>query len=180
MAGADPTGTASAVFAPSPTDMLVVEGLTTEIRRRRGSFAAVDGVSFAVRRGEIMGLVGESGCGKTMTVLSLLRLLPAAAEIKAGRALLEGRDLVALSEREMRGVRGKDIAMVFQEPMTSLDPSFTIGCQIDRDDPRARSGDEEGGQRPGDRDARARRDPAARRRVSATIRTSSPAACASA
>ena len=79
MAGADPTGTASAVFAPSPTDMLVVEGLTTEIRRRRGSFAAVDGVSFAVRRGEIMGLVGESGCGKTMTVLSLLRLLPAAA-----------------------------------------------------------------------------------------------------
>ncbi len=130
MAGADPTGTASAVFAPSPTDMLVVEGLTTEIRRRRGSFAAVDGVSFAVRRGEIMGLVGESGCGKTMTVLSLLRLLPAAAEIKAGRALLEGRDLVALSEREMRGVRGKDIAMVFQEPMTSLDPSFTIGSQM--------------------------------------------------
>jgi oligopeptide/dipeptide ABC transporter ATP-binding protein len=77
-----------------------------------------------------MGLVGESGCGKTMTVLSLMRLLPTAATITAGRALLDGRDLLGLSEREMRGVRGKDVAMVFQEPMTSLDPSFTIGTQM--------------------------------------------------
>ncbi len=111
-------------------DVLAVEGLTTEIRRRRGSFTAVDRVSFTVGRGEIVGLVGESGCGKTMTVLSLMRLLPAAARVTAGRALLHGRDLLSLSEREMRAVRGKDVAMVFQEPMTSLDPSFTIGSQM--------------------------------------------------
>ena len=130
MAEAHPTPTSSATAAPAGSDLLVVEGLTTEISRRRGSFAAVDDVSFTVRRGEIMGLVGESGCGKTMTVLSLMRLLPAAATITAGRALLDGRDLIGLSEREMRSVRGRDVAMVFQEPMTSLDPSFTIGSQM--------------------------------------------------
>jgi oligopeptide/dipeptide ABC transporter ATP-binding protein len=130
MAGVDPSEAAAGVTAPSASDLLVVDGLTTEIRRRRGSFAAVDRVSFTVRRGEIMGLVGESGCGKTMTVLSLMRLLPAAATITAGRALLDGRDLIGLSEREMRSVRGRDVAMVFQEPMTSLDPSFTIGSQM--------------------------------------------------
>ena len=110
--------------------VLSVEGLTTEISRRRGRFRAVDDVSFAVGHGEILGVVGESGCGKTMTALSLMRLLPAAARIAGGRVLLDGRDLLALSEREMRRVRGKDIAMVFQEPMTSLDPSFTIGYQM--------------------------------------------------
>jgi oligopeptide/dipeptide ABC transporter ATP-binding protein len=130
MAGADPSGASSTTAPPAASDLLVVDGLTTEIRRRRGAFAAVDDVSFTVRRGEILGLVGESGCGKTMTVLSLMRLLPAAATIKAGRALLDGRDLVGLPEREMRAVRGKDLAMVFQEPMTSLDPSFTIGSQM--------------------------------------------------
>jgi oligopeptide/dipeptide ABC transporter ATP-binding protein len=111
-------------------DLLAVEGLTTEIGRRQGTFAAVDGVTFSVGKGEILGLVGESGCGKTMTALSLMRLLPAAARIRAGKALLSGRDLLALSERQMRAVRGKDLAMVFQEPMTSLDPSFTIGSQM--------------------------------------------------
>jgi peptide/nickel transport system ATP-binding protein len=110
--------------------LLAVDGLTTEIRRRRGTFAAVDHVSFAVGRGEILGLVGESGCGKTMTSLSIMRLLPAAASVAGGRVLLDGRDLLAISDRAMRAVRGKDVAMVFQEPMTSLDPSFTIGYQM--------------------------------------------------
>jgi oligopeptide/dipeptide ABC transporter ATP-binding protein len=120
----------SASGSPRGADLLVVDGLTTEIHRRQGAFAAVDGVSFTVGRGEIVGLVGESGCGKTMTVLSLMRLLPSAATITAGRALLDGRDLLALSEKEIRSVRGSDVAMVFQEPMTSLDPSFTIGSQM--------------------------------------------------
>jgi oligopeptide/dipeptide ABC transporter ATP-binding protein len=111
-------------------ELLAVEGLTTEIHRRRGSFAAVDHVSFTVGRGEILGLVGESGCGKTMTSLSIMRLLPAAATVAGGRVRLDGRDLLGLPERVMRGVRGKDIAMVFQEPMTSLDPSFAIGYQM--------------------------------------------------
>ncbi len=114
----------------SQDDALIVEGLTTEIRRRRGAFAAVDDVTFSVKPGEILGLVGESGCGKTMTALSVMRLLPAAAQIKSGSVLLAGQDLLQLSERQMRGVRGKDVAMVFQEPMTSLDPSFTIGSQL--------------------------------------------------
>ncbi|MEZ5098325.1 MAG: ABC transporter ATP-binding protein [Thermoleophilia bacterium] len=110
--------------------LLEVTGLTTTIRRRRGSFAAVDDVSFTVGRGEILGMVGESGCGKTMTVLSLMGLLPAAATVTAGRASLEGREILGLPEREMRTVRGRDLAMVFQEPMTSLDPSFSIGYQM--------------------------------------------------
>jgi peptide/nickel transport system ATP-binding protein len=111
-------------------DLLLIDGLTTEIRRRQGAFAAVDHVSFSVGHGEILGLVGESGCGKTMTSLSIMRLLPAAASVTGGSVLLDGRDLLALSEGQMRDVRGKDIAMVFQEPMTSLDPSFTIGYQM--------------------------------------------------
>ena len=110
--------------------LLAVDGLTTEIRRRRGAFAAVDHVSFSVGHGEILGLVGESGCGKTMASLSIMRLLPTAASVAGGHVLLQGRDLLALSEREMRSVRGRDVAMIFQEPMTSLDPSFTIGDQL--------------------------------------------------
>jgi oligopeptide/dipeptide ABC transporter ATP-binding protein len=118
------------VTGPANGTLLEVEGLTTEIRRRRGSFAAVDHVSFSVGQGEILGVVGESGCGKTITSLSIMRLLPAAARVASGRVLLEGRDLLSLREREMRRVRGRDVAMVFQEPMTSLDPSFTIGYQM--------------------------------------------------
>jgi oligopeptide/dipeptide ABC transporter ATP-binding protein len=110
--------------------VLSVDGLVTQIRARRSTFNAVDGVSFTLRRGEILGLVGESGSGKTMTALSLIRLLPAAARPAGGHALLEGTDLLAKPESQMRRVRGRDVAMVFQEPMTSLDPAFTIGHQI--------------------------------------------------
>ncbi len=110
--------------------LLEVQGLTTTIQQRRGSVRPVDGVSFTVGRGEILGLVGESGCGKSMTALSLMRLLPAAATISAGSVRFDGQDLLAVSARQMRRLRGKDISMVFQEPMAALDPAFTIGYQL--------------------------------------------------
>ncbi len=111
--------------------MLSVEKLVTTFSTDDGQVTPVDGVSFTVGRGETVGLVGESGCGKSVTSLSVLRLLPSpAGRIAGGRILFEGRDLVALSEREMRNIRGRDIAMIFQEPMTSLNPVFTCGNQI--------------------------------------------------
>jgi peptide/nickel transport system ATP-binding protein len=118
---------------PARTDsapVLEVTALTTRIALRRGAANAVDNVSFTLGRGEILGLVGESGCGKTMTALTLMRLLPPAATVTGGTALLDGRDILALGRRQMRSVRGNELAMVFQEPMTSLDPAFTTGDQI--------------------------------------------------
>jgi oligopeptide/dipeptide ABC transporter ATP-binding protein len=91
---------------------------------------AVDGVSFALEPGKLMGLVGESGSGKTASVLSVMRLLPERARVTGGAVLFEGRDLLKLTEPEMRAVRGAKIAMIFQEPMTSLNPVFIIGSQI--------------------------------------------------
>lgn len=110
--------------------LLEVEGLTTTIKQRRGSIRPVDGVSLTVRRGEILGLVGESGCGKSMTALSLIRLLPPSANITAGSVRFDGRNLLSIGAREMRRLRGSKISMVFQEPMTALDPAFTIGNQL--------------------------------------------------
>ncbi len=110
--------------------LLTVEGLTTAIQSRRRTLHAVEGVSFSVGRGEILGLVGESGCGKSMTALSLMRLLPPGASVAAGSVRFDGRDLLKLSNRDMRKVRGNGIAMVFQEPMTALDPAFSVGTQI--------------------------------------------------
>jgi len=92
---------------------------------------AVDGVSFSIQRGETLGIVGESGCGKSVTALTIMRLLDIPpAEIASGSILFEGRDLLAMSERQMRRIRGNEIAMIFQEPMTSLNPVFSIGHQI--------------------------------------------------
>ncbi len=92
---------------------------------------AVDGVSFTVRTGKTLGMVGESGCGKSVTALSILRLVPSPpGRIVSGQILFEQKDLLRLSEAEMRSIRGNDIAMVFQEPMTSLNPVFTIGYQV--------------------------------------------------
>ncbi len=112
--------------------LLAVEKLVTRFHGSgHAPLRAVDGVSFDVEASECVGLVGESGCGKSVTALSILRLLPSPpAEIAAGRVLLEGRDLLVLPEREMRAIRGKDIAMVFQEPMTSLNPVYTVGVQV--------------------------------------------------
>jgi peptide/nickel transport system ATP-binding protein len=110
--------------------LLKVDGLSTCLRRGAAEVPLLDGVSFEIRRGETFALVGESGCGKSMTSLSLMRLLPAAARVVAGRATLEGQDLLGLSESAMRRVRGGRVAMIFQEPMTSLNPVMTAGEQV--------------------------------------------------
>jgi oligopeptide/dipeptide ABC transporter ATP-binding protein len=114
-----------------PPVIIDVRDLHAHLQTRWGVVRAVDGVSFSVRAGETLGLVGESGSGKTMTALSLLRLLPRpAGRIVSGQILLEGDDLVTLSEREMRRVRGRRIAMILQDPQTSLNPVLTVGHQI--------------------------------------------------
>jgi peptide/nickel transport system ATP-binding protein len=110
--------------------VLSVEGLVTTVASGAGEWPAVDGISFEVGRGETFALVGESGCGKSLTALSIARLLPAAAATVAGRVVFEGRDLLALPERTMRDVRGRRLAMVFQEPATSLNPVMTVGDQV--------------------------------------------------
>ena len=111
--------------------VLEVEGLQTYLFTRLGVVKAVDDVSFAIRRAETLAIVGESGCGKTMTALSLLRLVPSPpGRIVSGSIKIDGKDLVQLSEPEMRDIRGNEISMIFQEPMTSLNPVMTIGHQI--------------------------------------------------
>ena len=113
------------------TPLLEVKGLRTEFRSGGSSFAAVDGISFTLAPGETLGIVGESGCGKSVTSLSIMRLVPnPPGKITAGEIKLEGRNLLDLPESEMRAVRGDDIAMIFQEPMTSLNPVQTVGEQI--------------------------------------------------
>lgn len=115
----------------SAETVLEVNDLCTYFFPRRGVVKAVDGVSFVLRRGEVLGLVGESGCGKSVTALSVLRLLPqAVARIVQGEVLLEGENLVHKSPREMRQIRGRKIAMILQDPQTSLNPVFTIGNQL--------------------------------------------------
>jgi peptide/nickel transport system ATP-binding protein len=111
--------------------VLEVAGLQTYLFTRLGVVKAVDDVSFAVRRGDTLAIVGESGCGKTMTALSLLRLVPnPPGRIVSGSIKIDGKDLVTLDEAEMRDIRGNEISMIFQEPMTSLNPVMTIGAQI--------------------------------------------------
>ena len=108
-----------------------VENLSTVLDVAAGELRAVDGVSFELRKGECFALVGESGCGKTMTALSLTRLLPEAARIASGRVELDGTDLLGLPEAAMRAVRGRRVAMIFQEPSTALNPVLTVGRQIE-------------------------------------------------
>ena len=111
--------------------LLQVEELRVGFETASGFLRAVDGVSFDIRRGEVLGLVGESGCGKTVTALSLLRLLPKPpAVIEGGRALFHGRDLLSLPAEELQTVRGGKIGMIFQEPMTALSPLHRIGDQL--------------------------------------------------
>ena len=112
--------------------ILTVEDLRTYFHTDGGVAKAVDGVSFTLNKGETLGLVGESGCGKSVTSLSIMRLIPEPpGEIVSGQIRFNGRNLLSLEERALQGVRGNDIAMIFQEPMTSLNPVFTCGDQID-------------------------------------------------
>jgi peptide/nickel transport system ATP-binding protein len=107
-----------------------VENLSTVLDVAAGELRAVDGISFELRKGECFALVGESGCGKSMTALSLMRLLPEAARIAGGHVDLDGIDLLGLPEAAMRAVRGKRVSMIFQEPATALNPVLTVGAQI--------------------------------------------------
>jgi peptide/nickel transport system permease protein len=110
--------------------LLEVRDLTTGIRTARGTIAAVEGVSFFVGRGEVLGIVGESGSGKSLTVLSILGLVSPPVVIERGEILFKGLDLMKLPSRGWRNIRGKEISMIFQEPLTSLDSAFTIGHQL--------------------------------------------------
>ena len=120
----------ASMASQQPGAVLEVENLHTEFHLRSGNVEAVDGVSFSVGEGECVGLVGESGCGKSTTGLSIMKLLPSVGHVTAGSVKLLGKDLLQLPESEMRKVRGNDVSMIFQDPMTSLNPTWTVGRQI--------------------------------------------------
>ncbi len=111
-------------------DLLDIQGLTTHFFTRAGIIKAVDNLSLRLQKGRVLGLVGESGCGKTVTALSILNLVPYPGKIISGKILFEGKNLLMLSADEMRAIRGARISMIFQEPMTALNPVFTVGNQI--------------------------------------------------
>ena len=113
-----------------PDPILSVENLTVTFKTRFGPIPVIDDVSFGIAPGEILGIVGESGCGKTMTSLAIMRLMPEQGSVTGGTIRLSGEDLVLASEARMRGIRGSEISMIFQEPMTSLNPVFSVGEQI--------------------------------------------------
>lgn len=110
--------------------VLEVKGMTTRFTTKKGPLTVVDRVSFNVEKGEVLGIVGESGCGKSVTSLSVMRLLGKNGEVSEGEVLFKGEDLADFSEKEMRKVRGNGISMIFQNPMTSLNPLLKIGLQI--------------------------------------------------
>ena len=116
---------------PNNERLLEVKGLKTYFDTDEGTVKAVDGVSFHLDKGETLAVVGESGSGKSVMSLSVMRLIPIPpGRIAEGQILFEGQDLVKKNEREMRRIRGNDISMIFQEPMTSLNPVYTVGDQI--------------------------------------------------
>ena len=142
---------------------------------------AVDGVSLSLDRGETLGVVGESGCGKSVTALSVMRLVPpTSGRIVAGSIRFDDKELLTLDPAAMRAIRGNRISMIFQEPMTSLNPVMTVGRQIAETVALHQQSAAARGARPGDRDADAREDSRSRGGGPANIRTSSPAACGSA
>lgn len=111
--------------------LIKVEDLKTQFTTKRGLVKAVDGISFEIKKGEKVGLVGESGCGKSVTALSLMKLVPSSPnEHVYGKIIFKGQDLVPMKDSELKDIRGKQMSMIFQDPMTSLDPVFTVGDQI--------------------------------------------------
>ena len=114
----------------SQMPLLQVENLSIDLPLKQGVLHPVRGVSFSVEKGEALALVGESGCGKSLTAMALMRLLPEGAEAPTGRVLLDGRELLSLTEAEMEKVRGEGIAVIFQEPATSFNPVMTVGDQV--------------------------------------------------
>ncbi|MDG0817146.1 ABC transporter ATP-binding protein [Bdellovibrio sp. PAP01] len=118
-------------MSPVSDILLEVQNLKTGFKTDEGAFRAVDDVSFYVKKGQTLGIVGESGCGKSVTSLSVMRLIQKPGSIESGKILFKGQDLLKLSEDKMRTIRGNEIAMIFQEPMTSLNPVYTIGDQIE-------------------------------------------------
>ncbi len=129
-----PSATGSAAEtsrAAGSRPLLSVRDLVVQFRTQDGTIHAVNGIDFDLAEGETLGIVGESGCGKSVTNLAIMRLLPKpAGRIERGRIMFDGQDLVALSENEIRAIRGRDIAMIFQDPMTSLNPVLTIEEQM--------------------------------------------------
>ena len=120
-----------AMTSPQPSTVLEVRDIKTRFRTQEGTVHAVNGISFELNQGELLGVVGESGSGKSVTMMSLLKLLPMPpAEIASGEALFGGRDLIRLSDDDMRRVRGREIGFIFQDPMTSLNPVLTVGYQL--------------------------------------------------
>ena len=110
--------------------LLEIEDLQTHFRTADGIIRSVDGVSFSITAGQTLAIVGESGCGKSVTAMSILRLIPEPPGKIAGSVRFEGKELLSLSDKEMRAIRGNDISMIFQEPMTNLNPVLTVGKQI--------------------------------------------------
>jgi oligopeptide transport system ATP-binding protein len=115
---------------PRAEPLLSVDNLEVRFWTRRGTVHAVNGISFDIAAGETLGIVGESGCGKSVTSLALMGILPRAGKVTKGTAMFEGRDLLRLKDDQLRKIRGREIAMIFQDPMTSLNPVLTIGRQI--------------------------------------------------
>ena len=112
-------------------DILTVEGLETQFRTQDGIVHAVNGVSFKLKEGETLGIVGESGCGKSVTMMSMMRLIPTPpGKVVAGKAIYQGKDLLKLSTDEIRAIRGSQISIIFQDPMTSFNPVLTVGRQV--------------------------------------------------
>src|ERR671920_74245 len=110
--------------------LLEIENLSVEFPTQGGIMRAVDGVSLSLEEGEVLGVVGESGSGKSVTMLALMGLIPFPGRVRADKLSFNGRDLLTISDRERRKLTGKDVAMIFQEPTTSLNPSFTVGFQL--------------------------------------------------
>ncbi len=122
--------TEAAENAKNEEVLLAVENLSIGLREGKDVFPVVDGVSYRVKQGEILGVVGESGCGKTVTNLAVMGLLPPSLFVQGGRILFEGQDLAALPEKERSRINGSRIAMIYQEPLTSLNPLLRIGTQV--------------------------------------------------